>query len=213
MFRAIGRSGGDALRRALASTPTAASASDGALTRWLGVRSSSAVVGATHHLEEWRRTPACAGAMPWAASRSIATSSSLLMAKPGNIKEHALLRDWMFEDMGIAKPGSEPRKLRPGAIAVKCGMTAEWNEHGVRVPLTVLWIDDCRVRPSPSPRLPRVSPCPQPRSSRTRRASLAARSIDRLTLETHPRRRLSLAPYADTGDNNSPPSIPPRSRR
>ena len=72
------------------------------------------------------------------------------MAKPGNIKEHALLRDWMFEDMGIAKPGSQPRKLRPGAIAVKCGMTAEWNEHGVRVPLTVLWIDDCRVRPSPS---------------------------------------------------------------
>lgn len=67
------------------------------------------------------------------------------MAKPGNIKEHALLRDWMFADMGIAKPGSQPRKLRPGAIAVKCGMTAEWNEHGVRVPLTVLWIDDCRV--------------------------------------------------------------------
>lgn len=210
MFRAIGRSGGDALRRALASTPTAASASDGALTRWLGVRSSSAVVGATHHPEERRRTP---GAMPWAASRSIATSSSSPMAKPGNIKEHALLRDWMFADMGIAKPGSQPRKLRPGAIAVKCGMTAEWNEHGVRVPLTVLWIDDCRVRPSPSPRLPRVSPRPQPRSSRTRRASLAARSIDRLTLETHPRRRLSLAPYADTGDNNSPPSIPPRSHR
>ena len=120
-----------------------------------------------------------AGAMPWAASRSIATSSSSPMAKPGNIKEHALLRDWMFEDMGIAKPGSQPRKLRPGAIAVKCGMTAEWNEHGVRVPLTVLWIDDCRVRPSPSPRLPRVSPCPQPRSSRTRRASIAARPIDR----------------------------------
>ena len=216
MFRAIGRSGGDALRRALASTPTAASASHGALTRWLGVRSSSAVVGATHHPEERRRTPgSCAGAMPWAASRSIATSSSSPMAKPGNIKEHALLRDWMFEDMGIAKPGSQPRKLRPGAIAVKCGMTAEWNEHGVRVPLTVLWIDDCRVgRPSPSPRLPRVSPRPQPRSSRTRRASIAARRpIDRLTLETHPRRRLSLAPYADTGDNNSPPSIPPRSHR
>ena len=38
-------------------------------------------------------------------------------------------------------------------------------------------------------------------------------TIDRLTLETHPRRRLSPAPYADTGDNNSPPSIPPRSHR
>jgi hypothetical protein len=28
-------------------------------------------------------------------------------------------------------------------------MTREWNEHGVAVPLTVLWVDDCQVRENP----------------------------------------------------------------
>jgi hypothetical protein len=28
-------------------------------------------------------------------------------------------------------------------------MTREWNEHGVAVPLTVLWVDDCQVRGKP----------------------------------------------------------------
>jgi large subunit ribosomal protein L3 len=34
---------------------------------------------------------------------------------------------------------------RTGAIAIKAGMTQEWDQNGVRVPLTVLWIDDCQV--------------------------------------------------------------------
>lgn len=34
---------------------------------------------------------------------------------------------------------------RVGCIATKAGMTQEWDEHGVRVPLTVLWIDECQV--------------------------------------------------------------------
>ncbi|PNH08117.1 50S ribosomal protein L3-2, chloroplastic [Tetrabaena socialis] len=34
--------------------------------------------------------------------------------------------------------------LRVGCIATKAGMTQEWDEHGVRVPLTVLWIDECQ---------------------------------------------------------------------
>ena len=156
MLRAIGRSGGDALRRALlASAPTAQPSARGAQPFALRGLASAGAAGAggwwaqscavaTEHLEGWRT--AAAGWAP-SAARSIATSTAASMAKPGNIKEHALLKDWMFEEMGIAKPGSEPRRRRSGAIAVKCGMTAEWNEHGVRVPLTVLWIDDCRVRP------------------------------------------------------------------
>jgi hypothetical protein len=47
-------------------------------------------------------------------------------------------------------PPPEPKQLafesrRSGVIAVKAGMTQEWDEYGVRVPLTVLWIDDCQV--------------------------------------------------------------------
>lgn len=47
-------------------------------------------------------------------------------------------------------PKLEPRPLqdtsvRVGCIATKAGMTQEWDEHGVRVPLTVLFIDDCQV--------------------------------------------------------------------
>lgn len=37
------------------------------------------------------------------------------------------------------------KSLRVGVIAYKVGMTQDWNEHGVRVPLTVLWIDSCQV--------------------------------------------------------------------
>jgi hypothetical protein len=47
-------------------------------------------------------------------------------------------------------PPLEPRPLqfgsrRAGAIAIKAGMTQEWDEFGARVPLTVLWVDDCVV--------------------------------------------------------------------
>uniref|UniRef100_A0A7S3VKZ0 Large ribosomal subunit protein uL3m n=1 Tax=Dunaliella tertiolecta TaxID=3047 RepID=A0A7S3VKZ0_DUNTE len=34
---------------------------------------------------------------------------------------------------------------RVGCIAYKAGMTHEWDEQGVRVPLTVLWVDNCQV--------------------------------------------------------------------
>ncbi len=48
-------------------------------------------------------------------------------------------------------PPLGPREMqfasrRAGVIAIKAGMTQEWDEWGARVPLTVLWIDDCQVR-------------------------------------------------------------------
>ncbi|KDD73072.1 ribosomal protein L3 [Helicosporidium sp. ATCC 50920] len=38
-----------------------------------------------------------------------------------------------------------PLTRRSGVIAIKAGMTQEWDSWGVRVPLTVLWIDNCQV--------------------------------------------------------------------
>jgi large subunit ribosomal protein L3 len=51
------------------------------------------------------------------------------------------------------RPDAPPLEERPmqfesrraGAIAVKAGMMQDWDEYGARVPLTVLWIDECAV--------------------------------------------------------------------
>jgi hypothetical protein len=48
-------------------------------------------------------------------------------------------------------PPLEPRapafaSRRSGVIAIKAGMMQDWDEYGARVPLTVLWLDECMVR-------------------------------------------------------------------
>lgn len=53
-------------------------------------------------------------------------------------------------------PPLEPRTMRfesrrAGVIAIKAGMMQDWDEYGARVPLTVLWIDECTVSASYPP--------------------------------------------------------------
>ena len=44
------------------------------------------------------------------------------------------------------KPKGFPKThKRCGAVAMKCGMTREWDANGVAVPLTVLWLDENHV--------------------------------------------------------------------
>ena len=95
------------------------------------------------------------------------------MAKPGRIGRYQLLRPWQFETMGIARPHELPKRQRVGALAVKVGMTQEWNEHGARVPLTVLWIDECEVRARPGDRRP-ATMVPRRRLPRDRSIAPAA---------------------------------------
>jgi len=42
-------------------------------------------------------------------------------------------------------------------IAVKVGMSQEWDEWGQRLPLTILWIDECEVGRHPPLPAPQVS--------------------------------------------------------
>jgi large subunit ribosomal protein L3 len=42
-------------------------------------------------------------------------------------------------------PAMRAESRRAGVVALKAGMTQEWDEHGARVPLTVLWVDGCAV--------------------------------------------------------------------
>lgn len=39
----------------------------------------------------------------------------------------------------------QPSSKRTGVIAIKAGMTQDWDCYGAMVPLTVLWLDSCQV--------------------------------------------------------------------
>ncbi|KAK9842200.1 hypothetical protein WJX81_000206 [Elliptochloris bilobata] len=58
----------------------------------------------------------------------------------------ALAEEYDQPDALLLEPRTMlPSTRRSGVVAVKAGMTQEWDAWGQRVPLTVLWIDECEV--------------------------------------------------------------------
>jgi large subunit ribosomal protein L3 len=53
--------------------------------------------------------------------------------------------DAIFRTANAQRAARDAAPRRTGALAVKCGMTCDWDRWGARVPLTVLWIDACEV--------------------------------------------------------------------
>ncbi len=107
---------------------------------------NSAVSGpALHSLtpsDAWPQPP------PW----SDATRLSLLLTQPRQ-EQPPLLRILEAPKPNLAElvPSLEarprtPTSRRTGVIAIKMGMSQEWDANGVRVPLTILWVDHCEVR-------------------------------------------------------------------
>ena len=88
-----------------------------------------------------RLIPACASAAP---------ASALTYLQRGFAQAAATQADRGGQDFASSPlnvPGGwQQRTQRSGVIAVKVGMTQEWDSWGARIPLTVLWIDNCQAR-------------------------------------------------------------------
>lgn len=63
----------------------------------------------------------------------------------GALAQPAVDREPQRQSDGHAPAPVMPAERRSGLIAVKVGMTQDWDHWGVRTPLTVLWVDDCQV--------------------------------------------------------------------
>lgn len=70
---------------------------------------------------------------------------------PERLALHASLSDRLLEDPSSRPAMTSHSQRRTGLIAYKCGMTAEWTEHGNRIALTILHVDNCQVTQVKSP--------------------------------------------------------------
>lgn len=69
----------------------------------------------------------------------------------------AQVADTEESDFDPAQPS--PSSRRTGVIAVKVGMTQAWDKWSMRIPLTVLWLDNCQVSRCSSGRVWRLCAC------------------------------------------------------
>lgn len=76
-------------------------------------------------------------------------------AQPAAAPDAALDPGFAASAANVSPAVWKQRTRRSGIIAVKVGMTQEWDEWGVRLPLTVLWVDNCQVRVLPASTLAR----------------------------------------------------------
>jgi large subunit ribosomal protein L3 len=95
-------------------------------------RAASSVCGTAERRWGWFGSGACRSSASGAASSaSYATSARAV--------------DALYRTANPYVVAKNAAKRRTGALAVKAGMTCDWDAHGVRLPLTVLWLDDVSV--------------------------------------------------------------------